>query len=196
MRWLRQPHDEQRRPRSVRRIERGSRPPVRRRSVPIALLGPLFLMVACGPPRAVVVPNEWLSTWTIQSEPVQTETAAPFMERIDLRTATLRFPDLTGVVTAFHAPWLGGRLQESLSLDTRAGLQVDPLPAITPAENSDDAAPSTGARVAVAAVLWRGRRERPTPEEGAGCPAIQEPLPWPPAHYLPYSSRGRQALRG
>lgn len=149
MRWLRK-HDTERwwRP-NVRAFQRGTQGSAPHHRVHIALLGALLLIVGCGPPRAVVVPNEWLSTWPIHAEPVQTETAAPFVERIDLRAATLQFPYLTGVVDAIHAPWLVGVLQKPLSLDTREGLRIDSLPAIQPAENGDGDTPNPGVRVMV-----------------------------------------------
>lgn len=115
----------------------------------LAQFAALLLILGCGPPRAVVVPSYQLSTWRIQSEPVQIETAAPFVERIALRAATMKFPLLTGVVSAFDAPWAVGVLQKPLSLDTRDGLQVEVLPPTKPTTDLGDAAPSSGPRVMV-----------------------------------------------
>jgi hypothetical protein len=118
-------------------------------TVHIALFGMLLLTLGCGSLRTAVVPRDQLSNFPIRSESVQVETAGPFVEHIELRQATLQFPMLSGVVTAFDAPWRIRMLQQPLRLNTRGGMGVEVLSDRSPIAPLGDAAPQTGARVLV-----------------------------------------------
>lgn len=116
---------------SVLAIDRSGRLATWSHNLHIALLGMLLLAVGCGSHGPVIVPSHQLSTFPVQSQSVRVETAAPFVEHIELREATLQFPTLRGVVSAFDAPWRIRVLQQPLTLDTRDGLRVEMLPALS-----------------------------------------------------------------
>lgn len=97
----------------------------------------------------VVVPQDRLRTWTIQSEPVQVITANPFSEHIELKSATLSYPYLGGTVVSIQAPWAGELLGKPLSLGLTGKFNVSQIAERPPIGLDPRPSTQTGTRVLI-----------------------------------------------